>query len=774
MKGLFVILGLLFCLSSFPQERRVIKGVILNENGSPLESANISLSVSQKVIGQTFSLSDGSFIIKSVSDNNVISVSHLGYQSQSFQFTILKDTIDLDSIVMLPATTILEEVTVKAKAVLITKTGRVYLPSSQKKEMVSDGLSLLAMLNLPKMSIIPGSKTVEYWGKGSIVYYINDVMANIAQIQALPSKIITKVEYINRPGIEYGLDVGLVIKISTQKLDRGLYNSISVKKPLNRSAGSVDLESRFNYKKSELAINLNTSYTNSKKHVDEDRNKEHFIIGDEKIFGEEKQVGGFLKEYSHNLSINYLYKIGKGRFSVKWIYDKEKTPHDDQEFIRNQSQLGDIYKTLSRQKDKNVSIAAIDYRLPINRKDLFTTNVFYYYLKHTGSRGYEEKGEDFISQFNSYVKGFSQGVRFRSGFVKNISPKWSIQSSITDYYTYFSNTYTEPFHNVSKIERNVLSCSTGIIYKVDNFESMILLNLGYNYTKLDKEKNHHVFEPQISMDLSYLFNSIGSVNCNFGFKSLRPLPEDLSPASQVIDSYQIRRGNPSLKTGYAVNMDVEFSMDFGFFELNAYSNNEIAYKSIQEQTFLNDNKVIRMADNCKYVVALKNGIELSTQFPSFMRASLGIGYNWFKSKTDVGKIYYYGKPWFRTSVDFYIKKWMFNCSFWTHNNDFYGEVLETSGRALSFVLMKSWLDGKLSTSLRYDNPLKSYAKQGVVNKSMIAPYENWTFSRYTTNMISLNLSYKFTIGRKHRTPQTIDVPEINDGQISSKKSAEIK
>ena len=70
--------------------------------------------------------------------------------------------------------------------------------------------------------------------------------------------------------------------------------------------------------------------------------------------------------------------------------------------------------------------------------------------------------------------------------------------------------------------------------------------------------------------------------------------------------------------------------------------------------------------------------------------------------------------------------------------------------------------------------MKNYAKQGVINKSVIAPYENWTFSKYSNNMITLNLSYKFNIGRKSKTPKNIETPSIYDGQISSKKSAEIK
>ena len=62
MRKICLFLGFLFCFSLFSQNKTFIKGVILDENGYPLKSANISLSVSNKILEQTSSLNDGSFI----------------------------------------------------------------------------------------------------------------------------------------------------------------------------------------------------------------------------------------------------------------------------------------------------------------------------------------------------------------------------------------------------------------------------------------------------------------------------------------------------------------------------------------------------------------------------------------------------------------------------------------------------------------------------------------------------------------------------------------
>ena len=109
-----------------------------------------------------------------------------------------------------------------------------------------------------------------------------------------------------------------------------------------------------------------------------------------------------------NIKFTYVYNINKGKLSIKGIYNRENTPHDIQEstYTYNKKKK-DNHKILFLNKNKNTIKAVIDYRLPINKKDLFSANVFYYYLNHTGHREYEEKNESLTSFFNSYTKGFS-------------------------------------------------------------------------------------------------------------------------------------------------------------------------------------------------------------------------------------------------------------------------------------------------------------------------------------------------------------------------------
>ena len=183
-----------------------------------------------------------------------------------------------------------------------------------------------------------------------------------------------------------------------------------------------------------------------------------------------------------------------------------------------------------------------------------------------------------------------------------------------------------------------------------------------------------------------------------------------------------------------------------------------------------------MPNNFDYINALKSGIEISAEPWEWLSATIAAGYNHFSSKSsDTNFRQNYGKIWFRANLNARYNGWIMSYNIWTHNNDFYGQVLETSGRSMSFSLQRVWLGGRMSASLRLQNPVsKSFSYQDVINYSPIAPYKNHTRSDYSFRMVTLSIAYKFSTGRKsakNSIKTDITPPEYI---ISSRKAAEVK
>ena len=673
----------------------------------------------------------------------------------------------------------LDEVTVKGRAMRMTSKGRVYYPSSAIAGNVGDALTLIASLNMPLLSVIPSSQTVRYWGKGSVKYYINEVEAEVRQIQALRSDAVRKVEYINRPDLEYGSDVGLVIKITTNAFEQGMQGSIALNKALNRNNGSADMEARLNSGNSELLIDAKASYTDSKSHFDRDATSETFNLADRVFQRQEEQTGGKTKENDICLGLAYHLSLpDKGKLVIRSKVTNDVTPLESQlSNLHNLGMMNDTtYKSAVSDGHRLTMSSNINYRRTIGDRSVMMLDLFHYYLRHNGSREYSETTPTAMV-FSSYThtSGMSQGIRLRGVYLRQLTGKLNWQSSISAYGTHHSNSYEEETDDKSVIDRNVVSATSGLFLSIGSLTSNFKFSVDHSRTSIDGMPAHSAVEPGVTAGINWMFDPDKSVGLDFGYRTARPSQEDLSTASQVIDALQYRTGNPDLKDMQAFSADLESSLDFGILGLEMYSYNELCRNSIQERSFLDGSIIRRMPDNFDYVAASKNGVVASLHFPEWLRMSVGIGYNYFQSKDKVGRKLHYGKGWIRTSVTATVGKWLLQGAFWTHNNDFYGEVLETSGRMMSLSVARTWLNDNLTTSLSVSNPFsKDFSKQGVVNHSAIAPYSNWTYSDYTHRMVMFNLAYKFSTGRKGKAAAWQDIPEISDGQISSRKSAEVK
>lgn len=183
-----------------------------------------------------------------------------------------------------------------------------------------------------------------------------------------------------------------------------------------------------------------------------------------------------------------------------------------------------------------------------------------------------------------------------------------------------------------------------------------------------------------------------------------------------------------------------------------------------------------MPSNFDYVMALKSGVETSASVFRWLSGSVAFGYNRYQSKSAAyGDLYRYGKMWVRVNVSANWKNWLLSYVVWTHNNDFYGQTLGTSGRSMVFTLSRTWLKGKLSTSVSAYNPFaKNFSKQGTVNRSSIAPYSNWTRYDYGFRALTLNMSYNFSLGRKPSGERIGTNVKTNTGIINSNKSGKVK
>jgi hypothetical protein len=758
-----------------------IKGKIIAEDSVAIVSANIVLqNAENEIAAGTETNKTGDFILQNIIAGNdyKLTISFVGYETLEFDFEKPTKDIDLGAIVLFNSATELEGAIVKSTKAKITDDRRIIYPSQKQLEITADGISLLNAMKLPNLSVVPGSTDITFWGKGSLKFYINDNEATIKQIRNLSPKDILQIEYIDRPSIEYGITEGLVIRYITKKTERGVTNSVSVDKALNRNSGSVDVESRINYKNSEFAVNYDVGYEKSK-HFHITKTDETFHLNNGTLHRNETTTGVTETSVNNNVALAYIYsRPKKERFYIKADYSSENIPNSNTTSVLYNSGIRNDTTNkhnLSSNKDKTYT-SAIYYRKYFGEKQFVTFYSTYYYARLNHLNNYKELNNTsaIVNDITNNVDGKSQGLYTQALYYIQFSDKITFRTALLNQYTNAKNTYTGTSASFSNVKRNLTTFYNQLSGSFGNLYLDLYLQLYRNHTDISDEYKYTRFEFSPYLTGRYVFNDRNYIGFYFSANSIRPSVADLSTATQIIDEIQVRRGNPNLKTGYDLTPGFNGNIGIGKFDISWSAYYSFAKNDAWEETYLENNTVVRMPNNIKNIHVYSTNFEISPDLFEWLSMSVALGYNRYENKgSDYSHIY--NNLWLRFNASVNWKRWTLSSVMWTHNNDFYGESMGTSGRAIYLTLLRTWLDSKLSTSLTMYNPFsKNYAKQGVINYSKIAPYENWMYYTGGFRMLMFNVSYRFNFGRKSSSDNIKTGVSTETGTISGEKSAKTK
>lgn len=752
------------------------------ENKKALYKANISLISGDTVCHNTTTDKKGTFIIKDIPHGcYILRISSLGFEQQEFSLENPSEHIRLDSIAMYRKAIDLQETVITARATRITDDRRIIYPTKELIETTADGVTLLSRMNLPLLSVIPGSKEVRYWGRGIIKYYINDAEATIEQVRAIQPKDIIKIEYIDRPGLEYtgGENVKLVLKFVTRK-EQGLSSNISAGQYANRKSGNADIESRYNTGKSEFALSYHTGYSNPDKHINVLVTDETFHLPAGTLHRKEETTGASSKWRGHDVALAYFYNNPeKDYFYVKTEFQFSETPQNNTTSkLTNSGLRNDITtKTNLNNGIYKMLTAEMLYRHNISKRQTLRLEASYYLtLTDTETDYAEHNGTETLNHLITLIDGKAEGFSVKGLYTNKLSDKWNIQTYIRNDYRTARNLYSGTAESRSDVSVNLTTLSSRLSYTHGKLSASMGAYMDINHTDIKGYRENTRIEPGISANGRYSFSNRNYAGVSLSGYLTSPSVEDLSTATQVIDEIQVRKGNPELKKGHTVSCHLNGGFGTGSFDFYAYAYCEYSKNSIWEETFLDGNTVIRMPNNFDYIIAFKSGIEASGKIFKWLSGNAALGYNRYQSKSaEYGKTHKYGKLWIRANIAATWKRWLLSYIVWTHNNDFYGETLGTSGRSMAFTLSRTWLKGSLPTAISLYNPFaKNFSRQSTINYSSIAPYSNRTRYDFGFRALTLNISYNFNFGRKSSNERIGTNVKTNTGIINSNKSGKVK
>lgn len=259
-------------------ERKLIGRLIDNHN-LPVEFANIQLlnPKDSSFLCGGVSNANGDFVIPCQQKQVLMKVSFVGYKTICKLVPIAR----IGNVRMQANSYLLKGVTVEAARVVEKVDRQIIFPTKEQVKTASNGYDLLDNLSLPTIIVNRAERKVLSLKGGDVQIRINDVKASMQDVLALQPDEVTKVEFINVPGLKYGdSNLDAVINYQVRRRYAGYVGGVSTMQGTKAGFNNSDGYFKYNVKKSEFSINYSFSYRSVEERSYESLGTYHLSTGE--------------------------------------------------------------------------------------------------------------------------------------------------------------------------------------------------------------------------------------------------------------------------------------------------------------------------------------------------------------------------------------------------------------------------------------------------------------------------------------------------------------
>lgn len=749
MKTIIIAAILMLFSAGIHGQQIQIRGEIRDAGDSqPVEFANIVLqTLDSAFIAGTNSNEKGAFRLEKIKPGDYrLVVSYLGYETTYVSILGIAKSIDLGKVLLQPSSVALEEVTIKASAVRSYSDRRIAFPTDQQKQNATNGINLLSTMMLPRLQVNPLTNEVKA-DEGDIQFCINGIKVEALDVQALSPKEIIRVEYHDNPGVRYGNVAAVLDYIVKREMTGGSVNMNLSNSPVT-VFGDDQVAIRLNHKKSEFGLQYSTRYRNFNARKEA---LETYNFGDG--MNMQRVLNGiptYIMETTHNTSLNYsLVEADKYYFNatLRYSFTKErKKSHSLLYEKRTPEQITDVRS--GGESRSHLPSLDLYYMHTLKNKQTLTANIVGTYINTDANQNYTEKEEEeVLSDVLSNVLGKKYSLIGEGIYEKN----WDfgrLSSGVKHSQAWTDNTYAGTVGGNTRMKQSETYLFAEFSGKVKRLNYMGGVGVARSWFKQEGEDSYryYSFRPKVSLQYNMTDNTFIRLGGSVGNTS--PALSELSAIEQIIDTLQIRRGNPYLTPYMNYNTYLNYEYRKGLFTGGVNLYYWYSPDMIMEETLFENNKFIRTYANQNSWQKVSG--DLNVRFgpiKNILMFNITGGVNHFISD---GRTYRhtYTNLYYTASVMAMYKKFMGMFQIGSPRNNFVGETMHGGENIHLFMLRYN--QGKFTAGAGIMLPFSSLYKREDENRNRYAPYKMESFSTSASRMLLLTFSWNFEFGRKYK------------------------
>lgn len=770
---LFVALAIVSAGASYAQNK--VNGTVIDRtDNSKLIGVNVTLSNDSGQVAGSTTDSNGKFTLNAEKGDYILELSYIGYETIRMALTV-NDNTHIGTIQMQEGATELSEVVVESQAIIQKVDRQILLPSKEQMQASSDGVSLLQNLQIPRIVISPIDNSVKTLSDESVQLRINGVEASTSDVKAINPKDIIRVEYHDQPGVRYNGAAAVVDYIVKHRETGGSLMLAGTNGLTLPGIGNYYLAGKVHFGKSSLqAVATYAPYdiywtrTNNETY--------HFLTG--KIENNEVGEPTRYKTYPVNVSLNYNWTNGdKNMLNIRLRDNMAYMPYGASDRDSRLYQQTDSFEIHDHENSSSQSPSLDIYyqhNLP-HKQHLYFDVVGTYINTHSDRRFLQTPLRGSASNDTTNVLSSVRGDKWSLIGEAIYEKEWeNIMLTVGARHNqqWVKNTYlgsTEATVNMTTAETYVFA---EMRHKVDKFSYVV--GIGVMHTLIDQagqKQSNWIARPQLTM--SYDFGKGWFWKYKGYVSGYQPSLSQLSDITQQIDKYQMRRGNPNLKSVMYVSNEMELSWLSKHVNLNLWANYSYDHKPIMEETFeeIIDGSpyAIRMYDNQRgyhklnvspsvQVKLLDN--KLMFNITPFVKYMVSQGNNYNHEHVNYGV---------RGGIFYLLKGWRFFADMVTAQHNLWGETL-TLGE-LTHDIGINYNSEHFGFGIMMVNPFSPHGSTTVTKDlSSLAPTANTAVMQNYRKVLILNFHCNLDFGTQHgERGKRINNEDKENGILSGSK-----
>ena len=782
MKVFLTIMSMLLVQTAAMANNRISGVLVDDSDSSPLVGATVVLTdgSDRQVMGTTTD-TEGRFELKGAPEGDyLLQCMYVGYDGFSVLIKQADKDVDLGEIRMKQVAEALEEAAVIGDAVVQKIDRQLVMPTMQQKKAATNGVSLLQYLQIPDISVNAIEKNITNSYGESVQLRINGVETTQAEVMAIRPEDVIRVEYHQQPGLRYG-NAAAVLDYIVRKRESGGNVSTDLTNSFYPSLGfgNYHVSGKYNHGKSSFSALVQWS----RRDLEWNReNEEIFNFPDKTIVNRETVAAPNRVKYDYiTTSLNYNWTNGeKSMLNIVFNNNTKDIPHSftDRNSILHQGDM--VYEVKDREQSvRHIPSLDVYYQLNLKDDQHLYFDVVGTYINSRSERQYfineiagQAGNDDIMSNgVETYQTVMSQSMGDKYSIIGEAiyeRPLWKgeLTTGIKHHQATMNNIYQNDIS--SKVSMNSSESTLFAEYQSKIGKLNYTLGVGAirtYYKQGDYTQEKYFFRPTLNMSYQlkkFYFRYSASMS------GYAPSLSQLSDVEQPMDAWQVRRGNPNLKsTAYFTNrLSGSYRAKWINIDLSArYSYDD---KPIMEETIFENGRFVRTFDNQKGFHRLNAQANIQIKpYKDYISISLTSFFNHYVS---LGNAYSHthNNFGFRGSIVGMYKNWVFMAEMNTSNHELWGETIN-KGEAIH-TIAAGYNREKWALQMMVMNPFSKNYNQGVVNLSELAPSNQLAFSRDLCPMFMVNVSFNILTGKQKQTRSLrIENSDTDSGILSGTK-----